>query len=124
MSGSGTNILEFNLTAQGTYVGTGTFTGTITIDQQAGLCSENGSVPFTSTGTMTAANRNTIQETVSGTVCSPTPTTTHATATYTITGGTGRFATATGSGTSISDGDFSNGFPIVSTYTQDGSISF
>jgi hypothetical protein len=125
VSGSGTTFGAgpFSATVHGTHIGTGTFSGFSTVSGFPSPCGVGGA-PFVGTATLTAANGDTINQTVSGTVCQSGPSTFLATGTYTITGGTGRFSTASGSGTTRTDTDFSSGVPGPFTATVDGTISF
>jgi hypothetical protein len=129
LKGSGTVSVAppfTSATFHATHTGSGTFDGTFVVAGFPPPCGV-GSVPFTGTSTLTAADGDTLNQPTSGTICQsgPNPTFT-ATGTYTFTGGTGRFSTATGSGIAISVSDFPNGLgnPGTFTVTQDGTISY
>lgn len=113
-------------TATSSHLGTGPYVSTLTVDWAA--YTDNGSggycAPATGTGTITAANGDTLDQSEQGTVCeigatgSSVPHTFNGT--FTNTGGTGRFASASGGGT-ISGGDDGSG---NSLYSESGTISY
>jgi hypothetical protein len=115
-------------TATSSHMGTGPFTSTLTVEWYAAYPNPNVSgafcAPATGTGTITAANGDTLTQSESGTVCELARSASNVphsfTGTYTNTGGTGRFANATGGGT-VTGGD--DGFGN-SNYQETGTISY
>jgi hypothetical protein len=113
-------------TATSSHMGTGPYTSSLTIDYAAAYSNGQGGfcAPASGTGTITAANGDTLTQNDSGTVCEVGATGTNVphtfTGTYTNTGGTGRFATASGGGT-VTGGDDGSG---NSNYQETGTISY
>ena len=113
-------------TATSSHMGTGPYTSTLTVDWAAATSNGAGGfcAPASGTGTITAANGDTLNQSESGTVCEVGATGANDahtfTGTYTNTGGTGRFAHATGGG-SVSGGDDGAGH---SNYSESGTISY
>lgn len=113
-------------TATSSHMGTGPYTSTLTVDWADATSNGDGGfcAPASGTGTITAANGDTLSQSESGTVCEVGPTGSNVphtfSGTYTNTGGTGRFADATGSGT-VTGGD--DGFGN-SNYQESGTISY
>ena len=115
-----------NGTATSSHLGTGPYVSTLTVHW--GSATSNGAggycAPANGTGTLTAANGDTLTQSESGTVCEVGATSLTAPHTFsgyfTDTGGTGRFANATGEGT-ISGGDDGSG---NSNYSETGKISY
>ena len=118
--------VQSNGTATSSHMGTGPYQSTLTVvwlppqsNGAGGFCAQ-----ATGTGTITAANGDTLFQSESGVVCEVGATGANAphtfTGTYTNTGGTGRFAGATGGGT-VTGGDDGNG---NSTYSETGTISY
>jgi hypothetical protein len=113
-------------TATSSHMGKGPYVSTLTIDWA--LATSNGvggfCAPASGTGTITAANGDTLNQTDSGIVCEVGATSLTAphtfTGTFTNTGGTGRFASASGGGT-VSGGDDGAG---NSFYQESGTISY
>ncbi len=112
--------------AMSVHLGKGTYSSSLTIywtdytsNGDGGYCA-----PALGSSTLVAANGDTLNEIVSGTVCevgSSSPTASHVfTGEYAITGGTGRFANAAGTG-AIVGGDDGNG---NSYYSEQGTISY
>jgi hypothetical protein len=121
-------VVESNGTATSSHLGTGPYTSDLRVDWASH--SPNPDVtgascaPANGTGTLTAANGDTLTQFESGTVCetaASAPNVPHSfTGSFFDTGGTGRFAGATGSGT-ITGGDDGAG---NSNYTETGTISY
>jgi hypothetical protein len=112
--------------ATSSHMGTGSYVSTLTVvwadatgNGEGGYCA-----PATGTGTITAANGATLNQTETGTVCEVGATGANVphtfTGTFTDAGGTGRFANATGSGT-VTGGDDGSG---NSYYQESGTISY
>jgi hypothetical protein len=118
--------VQSNGTATSSHLGTGPYTSTLTIDWAAATSNGDGGycAPATGTGTLTAANGDTLDQTYTGTVCEVGATGTNVPHTFSgnfsDTGGTGRFAAASGSGT-ISGGDDGYG---SSSYQETGTIGY
>ena len=113
-------------TAVSSHMGTGPYTSTLTIVWAAATSNGAGGfcAPASGTGTITAANGDTLTQSYSGTVCEVGPTGTNVPHTfsgsYTNTGGTGRFTGASGSGT-VTGGDDGAG---NSNYSESGTITY
>ena len=112
--------------ATSSHLGSGPYVSTLTVDWAA--ASFNGAGGYcalaTGTGTLTAANGDTLTQSESGKVCEVGTTASNVphtfTGTFTNTGGTGRFAGASGGGTITgSDDGFGN-----SNYQETGTISY
>jgi hypothetical protein len=112
----------FTGTATGTQIGKATIHADVPPQPLPIPPCDSGSNFIVVSETLTAANGDAINETISGDNCSTGPSTFHFTGTYTIVGGTGRFANATGSGSVINDGDTSTS-PFTFTQSQSGTIS-
>lgn len=118
--------VQSNGTATSSHMGTGPYVSTLTVDWAAATSNRAGGfcAPATGTGTITAANGDTLDQTEQGTVCEVGPTASNAphsfSGTYTNTGGTGRFSTASGGGT-VTGGDDGSG---NSNYQETGTISY
>ena len=120
-----------NGTATSSHMGTGPYQSTLTVfwaanypnppasNGKGGFCA-----PASGTGTITAANGDTLTQSEIGTVCEVGPSVAGNAhtfkGTYTNTGGTGRFAGATGGGT-VTGGDDGSG---NSYYSETGTISY
>lgn len=126
------NVAPFDCTVQSagtatsSHLGMGRYGSTLTVHW--GSATSNGAggycAPADGTGTLTAANGDTLTQSETGTVCEVGATSLTAphsfTGSFTDTGGTGRFATATGGGT-ITGGDDGSG---NSNYSETGNISY
>ncbi len=118
--------VESDGTATSSHLGTGAYTSTLTIDWADATSNGAGGfcAPASGTGTLTAANGDTLNQTESGTVCEVGATSLTAphtfTGTFTNAGGTGRFADAGGGGT-ITGGDDGSG---NSYYSESGTIGY
>jgi hypothetical protein len=107
-------------------MGTGPYTSQLTIDWAD--ASPNGAggycAPATGTGTITAANGDTLTHTDTGTVCEVGASGANVphtfTGTFTNTGGTGRFTNASGGG-SVTGSDDGQG---NSSYSETGTIRY
>lgn len=112
--------------ATSSHLGTGPYSSTLTVDWAAATSNGAGGscAPASGTGTITAANGDTLTQTESGTVCEVGATGSNVphtfTGTYTNTGGTGRFAHASGEGT-VTGGDDGYG---NSYYSESGTINY
>src|SRR6185312_7593920 len=112
--------------ATSTHLGTGPYTSTLTVHWGKAYSNGEGGycAPADGTGTLTAANGDTLTQSESGTVCEVGATSLTAPHTFTgsfaNTGGTGRFANAIGGGT-ITGGDDGSG---NSNYSETGNISY
>src|SRR5262249_15845082 len=122
LNGSGTFTVDFTGTARGTQIGNAAISANV-LSQTFPIppCGSGTNVVVVSE-TLTAANGDTINETISGGNCQSGPTTFHFTGTYSIVGGTGRFANATGSGSVVNDADLSSS-PFTFTQSESGTIS-
>ncbi len=113
-------------TAISSHLGIGPYVSTLTV--QWGSATSNGGggycAPADGTGTLTAANGDTLTQYEVGTVCEVGPTSLNAPHTFTgifwDTGGTGRFADAIGGGT-VTGGDDGTG---NSYYSETGTIGY
>jgi len=113
-------------TAISSHLGTGPYTSKLTVHW--GSATSNGAggycAPADDTGTLTAANGDTLTQVNSGTVCEVGATGLNVPHTFTgnfyDTGGTGRFASAAGEGT-VTGGDDGDG---LSNYSETGNISY
>jgi hypothetical protein len=107
-------------------MGTGPYVSTLTVDWAAATSNGAGGycAPASGTGTITAANGDTLNQSDTGTVCEVGATGSNVphtfTGTYTNTGDTGRFATSSGGG-SVTGGDDGYG---NSNYQETGTISY
>ena len=119
--------VESNGTAISSYMGTGPYVSTLTVDWAAATSNGDGGYCAPASGTqgmISGANGDTLYQSETGTVCevgASSLTAPHTfSGTFTITGGTGRFAAASGSGT-VTGGDDGYG---NSYYSETGTISF
>jgi hypothetical protein len=117
-------MVQITGTATSSHMGTGPYTSTLAINYGDLTIPSPGEycAYTTGTGTITAANGDTLNQTDTGWVCGgDQPNASHTfTGTYSNTGGTGRFATATGGGT-ITGGDDGYG---NSYYQETGTITY
>lgn len=119
-------VVQSTGTATSSHLGTGPYTSTLTVHW--GSVTSNGAggycAPADGTGTLTAANGDTLTQVEYGTVCevgATSPTAPHTfTGYFYDTGGTGRFADAAGGGT-LTGGDDGYG---NSSYAEAGTISY
>jgi len=118
--------VESNGTATSSHMGTGPYQSTLTVNWADAYSNGDGGfcAPASGSGSITAANGNTVELSSSGTVCEVGATGSNVphtfSGTYTITNGTGRFSGASGSGTETG-GD--NGYGS-SNYTLSGTIIY
>jgi len=118
--------VESTGTAISSHMGTGPYVSDLTVHWATAYTNGAGGycARADGTGTITAANGDTLTQSDSGTVCEVGATGTHVphtfNGTFTNTGGTGRFATASGSGT-VTGGDDGYG---NSNYQETGTISY
>jgi hypothetical protein len=121
-------VVESNGRATSSHLGTGPYTSDLRVDWASAYSNPDVTnaycAPANGTGTLTAANGDTLTQFESGTVCetaASAPNVPHSfTGSFFDTGGTGRFAGSTGSGT-ITGGDDGAG---NSNYTETGTISY
>ena len=113
-------------TAMTSHLGSGPYTSSLTIDYTRAFSNGDGGscAPASGSGTITAANGDTLDQTETGTVCEVGHTGLNVPhtfrGTYTNTGGTGRFASASGGGTVNGSDDGSGN----TSYQETGTISY
>lgn len=118
--------VETDGTATSSHLGTGSYTSTLTVAWASATSNGAGGycAPASGTSTLTAANGDTLDQTVNGTVCevgASAANDAHTfSGTFTNDGGTGRFTSATGGGT-ITGGDDGAG---NSSYSESGTIDY
>ena len=113
-------------TANSSHLGRGAYTSVLTIYWMQGWSNRRGGycAPASGSGTLTAANGDTLNQTETGMVCEVGATGSNVphtfNGTFVNTGGTGRFAYATGNGT-VTGGDDGSG---NSTFSETGTIGY